>query len=1101
MKTQPSGSFPGGGSRWIRGAGIAFGFATILAIAAKPNHESDIAVYERLMAEAKPGQDYVICGDYGLTVMQLQAFHDQLVAQRGGIQPNFSTPPNPIFKWPGGNVSYRFNVAQVGNGTITAAKMRQFRDSANEWGAFANLHFAEFAGTPPANYITVSEDPSLSGGFSSSVGMAGGGGEQTISIGPASWNRGTVCHEIGHALGLFHEQQRDDRDTYVTILTANIQSGAEANFTLIPGGTADHGRYDFYSVMHYSRNALSVDPPNKDTIDPKPAYIQFINIMGRVTDRTLSKLDRAGIAEVYGNPVTPPDALVTNTNDSGSGSLRTAIYYAFDRSTDMPAVPTAILFHLPLTDSNYNSGTGVFTIAPSFGMTAPGVGTTLDGATQTTFTGNTNPSGPEVMLDGTAIVAGNLSSAGIVLRETGCAVRNLIIADFNADDILFDGATAATNGTVPAGNVVSGCYIGTDHTGTIAVGNGVGSPGIELAEGPQNNTIGGVTAALRNIISGNGGYGILARGAGTSGNVISGNYIGTNAPGTAALGNGQASNWAGLAIYDGAQDNIVTGNVISGNTAQGLVIADTNTDANRVTGNFIGTNPAGTVAIPNQWSGVAIYSGAGSNVIGGTQPAARNIISGNGNQGVVIAGEGADSNRIEGNYIGTDVSGTAALPNIYAGVSIFGGAQSNVIGGTMAGAGNVLSGNASSGITISEPTTASNAVQGNYIGLDVTGLAQLANGGSGVDIFGGSHDNTIGGTDVGARNYISGNMGAGIGLSGIGTNSNLVQGNTIGLNLHGAVRPNSYQGVSLFQSDSLDPSGPRFNVIGGTNPGTGNRIAGNTFEGIAMFDPGTSQNSVLGNSIFANHYGGIGMGTSYNHSNNDRAAPQLASAVLGSAVNPGGTDVNGVLYSVASTQFRIEFFANPATTAEGQNFIGATDVTTNGGGSLSFGPLHLAAAVSAGSAITATATDSAGNTSQFSLPVTVTTTDSDSDGIPDTWMNAHFGHPNGQIADLSRAADDADGDGMTNCQEFLAGTDPKHGGSSFHVLTAAHGVDAFSFGFGSVLGKTYRVEASDNLGSWEVLAEPVVGTGGTVTITAPVSPVEPRRFYRAATTP
>ena len=167
------------------------------------------------------------------------------------------TPPGTAVKWPSGTVPYRFDPTQVSNGAITAAKMQQFRDAVAEWAASANVHFNEFTGAMPPNFVTVQENASLGGGFSSSVGMAGG--EQFVQFGPQAWNRGTVCHEVGHAIGYYHEQQRDDRDTYVVILTQNIIPGQEGNFAKLPGGSVAQGGYDFYSVMHYARNALSIE--------------------------------------------------------------------------------------------------------------------------------------------------------------------------------------------------------------------------------------------------------------------------------------------------------------------------------------------------------------------------------------------------------------------------------------------------------------------------------------------------------------------------------------------------------------------------------------------------------------------------------------------------------------------------------------------------------------------------------------------------------------------------------------------------------------------------------------------------------------------------
>src|SRR5207237_9922361 len=138
-------------------------------------------------------------------------------------------------------------------------------------------------------------------------------------------------------------------DTYVIIDWSNIPPENQPNFAKIVGGSTAFGNYDFYSVMHYSRNALAINP-DLDTITMQPPYTQFADIIGQVYYRTLSKLDRAGMAVVYGNPTPLPSATVTNTQDSGSGSLRAALYYAFDQSTNSPPVPTTVIFHIPTSD-------------------------------------------------------------------------------------------------------------------------------------------------------------------------------------------------------------------------------------------------------------------------------------------------------------------------------------------------------------------------------------------------------------------------------------------------------------------------------------------------------------------------------------------------------------------------------------------------------------------------------------------------------------------------------------------------------------------------------------------------------------------------------
>ena len=175
---------------------------------------ADIAIIDHALATVQPGQRIVPFGDVGLTPEQLRAFRARLVAEENGSSaehpsPDAVTPPGTTFKWPGGIVPFRFDPTQVSNGTITAAKMQQFRDGVAEWAAFANLHFNEFTGATPPNYVTVQENASLGGGFSSSVGMAGG--EQFVQVGPFAWNRGTVCHEVGHAIGLSRTATRRSR--------------------------------------------------------------------------------------------------------------------------------------------------------------------------------------------------------------------------------------------------------------------------------------------------------------------------------------------------------------------------------------------------------------------------------------------------------------------------------------------------------------------------------------------------------------------------------------------------------------------------------------------------------------------------------------------------------------------------------------------------------------------------------------------------------------------------------------------------------------------------------------------------------------------------
>ena len=397
---------------------------------------------------------------------------------------------------------------------------------------------------------------------------------------------------------------------------------------------------------------------------------------------------------------------VSSTADSGAGTLRGCITYA----NSNPG--TTVSFSISSGDSGYQtSGSDHWwRISPSSVLpTISANGTVIDGTTQTTTIGEANTLGPEIELYG-----GGQSFDGFTITSANNVIRGFLLTRFDASGtyraIKITGAGATSN-------TIAGNYIGTNFSGTTASAATYNSYGIGIENGAPSNTIGGTTAADRNIISGNSWYGILIDGAGTNSNQVKGNYIGTNASGTAAVANN---------------------------------------------------------------SGIIISGGAQSNIIGGSS-AARNIISGNTNGGITVTGSGTNGTIIKSNYIGLDVNGTTAIANSSTGISVNTSAQSTQIGGTGANEGNIISSNTSMGIWISSLGTDSATIQGNYIGTDVTGLLNRGNGAEGIYISAGPNSNVIGGTGAGAANIIAFNSGDGVGIlfpMGAGL-YNRVSGNSI----------------------------------------------------------------------------------------------------------------------------------------------------------------------------------------------------------------------------------------------------------------------------------------------------------------------------------
>lgn len=624
----------------------------------------------------------------------------------------------------------------------------------------------------------------------------------------------------------------------------------------------------------------------------------------------------------------------------------------------------------------------------------------INGTTQPGYTNQ-----PVIELDGTGagpnatglnISTGNSGVLGLSIHsfsDSGIKLRggtnNLIAADFIGTDAtgttalgnragisIQDGSTANTiGGTSPAfrnlisanqtgiallrsasGNLIQGNLIGTDPMGTTLDPN---TDGITLSTGATANTIGGAAPGAGNLIDASRHDAILITDAGTTGNQVLGNTIGTDPTGTVGLGN-----FRGVEIQD-ASGNTVGGsgaaarNLISANQAEGVLIEGAAT-GNVVAANYLGTTLDGSAPLPNQ-VGVSVQ-GASGNLIGGFASTTRNVISGNSEQGVLLAG-GATANVVAGNYIGTDPAGAVALSN---GIGVYLlGAPGNTVGGSAPGAGNLISGNAIFGVGVVSAEATGNVVAGNTIGADASGTVAVPNG-VGVAVLQTAAGNTIGGTDAGAGNFIAGNAGSGV-LIANGATGNVVQGNAIGTDSTGTVvLGNGANGVAIMSASG--------NLIGGADPGAPNIIAFNGNDGV-LVDTGAGA-TIQENSLFSNGNLGIELN---NGGNNLQAFPELASAVTdGQTVT-----IVGTLNSTPDTDFTLEFFGNdvcnPSGFGEGQTFLGAISVTTDDFGVATF-VATLSGTLASGQFVSATATHANGDTSAFAQCVQAT--DAGAPGAP-----------------------------------------------------------------------------------------------------------------------
>lgn len=669
-----------------------------------------------------------------------------------GLYLNTLSPGN--VPWPGGTVPYVFDSA------LSAAQQQTYLNALREYELAANVHF--IPRTTESQDILFNYDPN---GFDQYFGS----NPQTVAVN--SLTRGQILHEMGHSFGLRHEMTRSDQGTYVNVLTANITSGNQHWFNVDPNATSQ-GSYDYESVMHFGRNLFSVDPPNLDTLQAKSPNEKYQPRMGGFS---LSAGDRAVMKFLYGaGPVLSP--VVTNTSETAVGSLRAALDYA----TDHPG--TTITFNIANSDPGHANG--VFTIHLT-GHLLPFVadGTSIDATTQPGYAGT-----PLIVLDGSQILpeAGAVPAIvpGMHVFAANCSISGISFQSFPwvGLALMYSGSNH---------NTIRACQFGLNSAGTGAAPN---YQGVYIFNGANSNTIGGMTAADRNVISGNTQYGIWISSATTTGNLVLGNYIGTTANGLAALPNA----FGGMIVTDGSHNNTIGGtsaaarNIISGNTSAGIWITGAGVTQNTIRNNYIGLAANGNAAVPNSFGGLYLFNGAQNNLV------ADNVISGNASEGIRLADPGTSNNVVQGNRVGLAPTGTGTFANGFGGITILNGATNNMIGGTSASQRNILSGNGTVGLVFSDAGTRGNIAVGNYIGTDATGATSVGNGFAGVYITAGATANQLGGVQGGSGNLISGNNGYGVFIADNGTNGNLVRGNFIGTNASGtAALPNAYAGVNI----------------------------------------------------------------------------------------------------------------------------------------------------------------------------------------------------------------------------------------------------------------------------------------------------------------
>lgn len=560
--------------------------------------------------------------------------------------------------------------------------------------------------------------------------------------------------------------------------------------------------------------------------------------------------------------------------------------------------------------------------------------------------------------------------------------------------------------------------LGIGHNANLRVeltqsGTGSGTSGLHIESGASGSTVRGL------VINDFESMGILVH-TGANGVTIQSNYLGTDITGTVDVGNLDAG------IQVRSNDNLIGGalvrdrNVISGNEARGVAFFSFGTiDNNVVQNNYIGVDATGLAGLGNDDHGLQLWDTDNTRIL-------TNVISGNETDGILArAGSVVRGSLIQGNFLGVGADGTTVIANGQSGIRLNSNITSNTtIGGTVSGAGNIISGNRRHGVLMDGASVTGTSIWGNFIGTDRTGTVNLGNGGSGVFTFLSAEDNWIGGVNPGEGNLIGHNSADGVTLSGMGTGqgyANRVRGNQI--------FSNGQMGIDLL-GDGQSPNDDNF---GG---------------GIADSDDGPNR--------LQNH-------------------PNLLSARL----------LNGDLIlqleatSDSIQSLDIDFYASsiadPSGYGQGERYLGSAQVFTNAQGKEGFlSHVIPAAAVGIGDYVTATTSHADGSTSEFSLALPIIESsqtlllamegNENNSGTPgiDAWQRdqvLEFGGPNSANNSVTFGENTTDGTFSTflDLERFTTG-------GQIH-LNALHYVESdLTIGTG---GSTFDLIAGDVLFAFE----------------------------------